>query len=66
MDISARLQGSMSGDGDVLLRHKEEVMKALATLARLPILSIVEEELNVRDELIEPQAHTRYVDHAPG
>ncbi len=53
MDVSTRLQGSMSGDGDVLLRHKEELLKALADLARLPILSIVEEELNVRDELID-------------
>ena len=53
MNISTRLQGSMNGDSDVLLRHKEEVLNSLAALQRLPILSIVEEELYVRDELID-------------
>ena len=53
LNVSTRLQSSMNGDSDVLLRHKEEVLNSLATLQQLPILSIVEEELHVRDELID-------------
>ncbi|KAL7554090.1 hypothetical protein ACHAWF_017477 [Thalassiosira exigua] len=54
-NAALRLQSSLSGSStqDAFLRSKEGVSSVLAELTRLPTLSVVEEKLHIRQELIE-------------
>ena len=56
-NAEARLLNSTIADNtseqDVRLRSKEGVASALLELTRLPVLSVVEEKLHVRDELLD-------------
>jgi len=54
-NATARLQSSLDGSNpqDAFLRSKEGVVSALSELIRCPVLSVVEEKLHVRDELID-------------
>ena len=60
-NAAARLQRSTSGIDclDAHLRKKEGVLLALSELSRLPVLSIVEEKLHLREELIDWDAEAR-------
>ena len=62
-NIAAKLQRSMSGNDfrDANLRTNEGVMLALSELTRLPILSIVEEKLHLREELIDWDAEAQQI-----
>jgi len=54
-NAESRLHGSSKGNSphDLFLRTKEGVSSMLAELVRLPVLSVVEEKLHMREELID-------------
>jgi len=60
-NAAARLQSSLDGSNpqDAFLRSKEGVVSALSELIRCPVLSVVEEKLNVREELIDWNAESQ-------
>jgi len=58
-NASARLQSSSTNPQDAFLRSKEGVVSALSELIRCPVLSVVEEKLHVREELIDWNAEAQ-------